>query len=57
MNDKSQTDPKARPTATDAPTPAGQKDDTQLSDAALDKVVGGAAFTSSKSGIQHVATN
>ena len=43
MNYKSKTDPKARSTATDTPAPAGQKPDTQLSDAALDKVVGGAS--------------
>ena len=43
MIDKSKADPKARPTATDTPDPASQKPDTELSDAALDKVVGGAA--------------
>jgi hypothetical protein len=58
MTDKSKADRKARPSATDAPAPAGQKDDTQLSDAALDKVVGGADFSYSKSGIQKkVPTN
>jgi hypothetical protein len=57
MTDKSNADPKARPTAIDRPAPASQKPDAHLSDAALDKVVGGAAFNNSKSGIQHVATN
>jgi hypothetical protein len=52
MIDESKTEPKARPTATDRPAPASKQDDTELSDVALDKVVGGAAFNSSRSGIR-----
>jgi hypothetical protein len=52
MIDKSKADPKARPTATDTPDPAGPKPDTELSDAALDKVVGGSTnLSSSRSNI------
>ena len=52
MKNFSETDPKARPTAPDRPAPAGQNPDTQLSDAALNKVVGGVTnFHSSKSNV------
>ena len=52
MKNFSETDPEARPTAPDTPPQAGQKQDTQLSDAALDKVAGGATnFNSSKSNV------
>ena len=46
MTEKSKTDPKARSITPDTLTRAGDKDDTQLSDAALDKVVGGDARVS-----------